>query len=76
MEDKLTKFKNIKFSHELNGYSVSEVNGVINEMWEYINKINDEKKLLKSQYNKLNRELQNKINELEVKNMTIEMSKK
>ncbi|QQH49174.1 DivIVA domain-containing protein [Mycoplasmopsis bovis] len=54
-----------KFSRELNGYSVTEVNSYINLLLDTINNLESEIKLLKNKQNEIASKHQNEITELE-----------
>ncbi|MCE6091231.1 hypothetical protein J7894_04570 [Mycoplasmopsis agalactiae] len=54
-----------KFSRELNGYSVTEVNTYINTLWDKINNLESEIELYKAKQQEISSKHQNEITELE-----------
>ncbi|MCE6114972.1 MAG0865 family DivIVA-related protein [Mycoplasmopsis agalactiae] len=66
MQKKLNEsYQTKKFSRELNGYSVTEVNTYLNTLWDKINNLESEIELYKAKQQEIASKHQNEITELE-----------
>lgn len=70
------KFVDKKFSRELNGYSISEVNSFINDLWNYILDLENKNEMLKNKIDDDFSAHQNKISELENQIFELKINKK
>ncbi|WP_027334929.1 MAG0865 family DivIVA-related protein [Mycoplasmopsis felifaucium] len=75
MKDKIDELKSISFSHEINGYSVVEVNNYIEKIWNKMDELTNKIDLLEKQIEKNLIECHDKISEFEALNLVAEMNK-
>ncbi|MBZ4195516.1 MAG0865 family DivIVA-related protein [Mycoplasma tauri] len=70
------RIKNIKFSRELNGYSVPEVNEFLNNIYDYILELEKNNDILNDEIRKTISRHQNEITELQNENILLKNSKR